>query len=175
MIKSILSQLPHTRLTLSAKTTLLHEGSISTKIYLIESGCIRLWFNNDGKDVTLQFFMQGQVVSSFESFINNQPSRFTLETVLPSEVIVYEKRDFDHFIESNDQLYGKFSTVAFDIASKYVSLFLSRITDSPQQRYEKFLSEHPDIVAQIPQHYIATFLGITPVSLSRIRARLLKS
>ncbi|MBR5811627.1 MAG: cyclic nucleotide-binding domain-containing protein, partial [Alistipes sp.] len=82
MIKSILSQLPHTRLTLSAKTTLLHEGSISTKIYLIESGCIRLWFNNDGKDVTLQFFMQGQVVSSFESFINNQPSRFTLETVL---------------------------------------------------------------------------------------------
>ena len=175
MIKNILSNLPHTKLNMPAKTILLSEGSVSTKIYLIESGCVRLWFNNDGKDVTLQFFMQGQMVSSFESFINNQPSRFNLETVLSSEVIVYEKRDFEYFIESNNQLNGKFSTMAFDIASKYVSLFLSRITDSPQQRYEKFLSEHPDIVAQIPQHYISTFLGITPVSLSRIRARLLKS
>ena len=175
MIKNILSNLPYTKLSLPAKTILLSEGSVSAKIYLIESGCVRLWFNNDGKDITLQFFMQGQIVSSFESFINNTPSRFTLECVLPSEVIVYEKRDFELLVENNDQLRGEFLMQAFDVAAKYVSLFLSRITDSPQQRYEKFLSEHPDIVAQIPQHYIATFLGITPVSLSRIRARLLKS
>lgn len=63
----------------------------------------------------------------------------------------------------------------FDVASKYVNLFLSRIKDTPQQRYEKLLMEQPEIVAQIPQHYIASYLGITAVSLSRIRARIIKS
>lgn len=49
---------------------------------------------------------------------------------------------------------------------EYQMLFLSRIRDTPQQRYEKLLEEHPDIVRRIPQHYIASWLGITPVSLS---------
>jgi CRP-like cAMP-binding protein len=51
-------------------------------------------------------------------------------------------------------------------------LFLSRIKDSPRERYEELLREHPEIVRRIPQHYIASYLGITPVSLSRIRNRI---
>ena len=53
----------------------------------------------------------------------------------------------------------------------YCSLFLSRIRDTPEQRYQNLLKDHPEIVQRIPQHYIASYLGVTPVSLSRIRAR----
>jgi CRP-like cAMP-binding protein len=53
----------------------------------------------------------------------------------------------------------------------YFALFLSRIRDTPQQRYLHLLREHPVIVQRIPQHFIASYLGITPVSLSRIRSR----
>src|SRR5277367_6426239 len=66
-----------------AKTVLLHEGEISRKAFYIEQGCIRLWFNNHGKDVTFQFFFEGQAVSSIESFRKEQPGLFTVETIEP--------------------------------------------------------------------------------------------
>lgn len=58
-----------------------------------------------------------------------------------------------------------------DRFSFYQHLFLSRIRDTPQQRYEELLREYPNIIQRVPQHYIASYLGITSVSLSRIRNR----
>lgn len=69
------------RMEVPAKTTLLKEGEISKKIFFIEKGCIRAWFNNDGKDVTFQFFFENGSVSSVESFRKNVPSLLSLETV----------------------------------------------------------------------------------------------
>ncbi|MBR5483323.1 MAG: Crp/Fnr family transcriptional regulator, partial [Alistipes sp.] len=112
------------------------------------------------------------VVASYDSMLHNIPSEFTLETILPTEVDVFEKRDIEAAFKQNAESSMQLAMQAFELASKYKNLFLSRIKDTPQQRYEALLREHPDIVAQIPQHYIATYLGITPVSLSRIRARI---
>ncbi|MBR4995134.1 MAG: Crp/Fnr family transcriptional regulator [Alistipes sp.] len=175
MIENCLSKVLSTRIVVPAKTVLLEAGAVSIHMYLIRSGCARLWYNNNGEDITLQFFMPGQVVASFDSILHNIPSEFTLETILPTEVDVFEKRDIEAAFKQNAESSMQLAMQAFELASKYKNLFLSRIKDTPQQRYESLLREHPDIVAQIPQHYIATYLGVTPVSLSRIRARIGKS
>ena len=175
MIENILSKVPCTRIVVSTKTILLEAGAVAKHIYHIRSGCARLWYNNNGEDITLQFFMPGQVVASYDSMLHNLPSEFTLETILPTEVEVFEKRDIEAAFKQNAESSMLLAMQAFELASKYKNLFLSRIKDTPQQRYEALLREHPDIVAQIPQHYIATYLGVTPVSLSRIRARIGKS
>lgn len=174
-MEKLLSKIEGKRISVPAKTILLEAGNISKNIFLIKEGCARLWFNNDGVDITLQFFMAGQMVSSFDSLLHNAPSQFTLETILPTEIEIYEKDDFFNFLNEDSELKNRLAMQAFDVASKYVNLFLSRIKDTPQQRYERLLFEHPEIVTQIPQHYIASYLGITAVSLSRIRARILKS
>lgn len=174
-MKKILSNIPCKLVTLPAKTTILEAGSIATNLYLVRSGCARLWYNNNGEDVTLQFFMPGQVVASFDSILHNTPSEFTLETILPTEVEVFSKRDIKEAFKQSTESSMLLAMQAFELASKYKKLFLSRIKDSPQQRYKALLEEQPDIVSQIPQHYIATYLGVTPVSLSRIRARIAKS
>ena len=174
MIENCLSKVPSTRIVVPAKTVLLEAGAIAKHMYLVRSGCARLWYNNEGEDITLQFFMSGQVVASYDSMLHNIPSEFTLETILPTEVDVFEKRDIEAAFRQNAESSMLLAMQAFELASKYKNLFLSRIKDTPQQRYEALLREHPDIVAQIPQHYIATYLGITPVSLSRIRARISK-
>ena len=175
MIDEIINRIPSRKMTIPAKTKLLEAGGIAHFIYRIRSGCARLWFNNDGVDITLQFFMPGQVVASFDSILHNIPSEFTLETILPTEVEVFEKRDIEAAFKQNAESSMLLAMQAFELASKYKNLFLSRIKDTPQQRYEALLCEHPEIVVQIPQHYIATYLGVTPVSLSRIRARIGKS
>ena len=66
------------------KKTLLCEGDISNNIYFIKKGCLRLWFNNDGKDITFQFFFENNAVSSIESFLEKKPGQFNLESILYS-------------------------------------------------------------------------------------------
>ena len=71
MITNILQDIPHKIVQLPAKAILLDAGNIATDIFFVKTGCLRSWFNADGKDVTLQFFMPGQPVASFESLVNS--------------------------------------------------------------------------------------------------------
>src|ERR1700734_913150 len=77
-----------------ARTLFLREGEISKKAYYIEKGCLRLWFNHEGKEVTFQFFFEGTGVSSIESFRSNQPSLFAMETIEPSILHSITKEKF---------------------------------------------------------------------------------
>jgi CRP-like cAMP-binding protein len=77
-----------------ARTVLLLEGKTSKKAYYIEQGCIRLCFNSDGKDITFQFFFEGEGVSSIESFLTDQPSLFTIECIEPCIIHSISKKDF---------------------------------------------------------------------------------
>lgn len=78
---------------------------------------------------------------------------------------------FYHKIGSNLSLRLLYEEKIIERFSFYQHLFLSRIKNTPQQRYEELLKEYPNIIQRVPQHYIAFYLGITPVSLSRIRNR----
>ncbi len=155
----------------ASKTILLREGEISNTIYFIKKGCLREWFNKDGKDVTFQFFFEDQPVASIDSFINQVPSLFTIESIEPSIIFSIGKSDFEKLLNSNPEFKNGFQDFIFQRFKIYGQLFLSRIKDTPQERYEDLVKNHPEIIKRVPQHYIATFLGITPISLSRIRNR----
>ncbi|MGC4118233.1 MAG: Crp/Fnr family transcriptional regulator [Myxococcales bacterium] len=155
----------------AAKTTLLREGEVADTMYLVRSGCLRLWFNDDGRDVTFQFFFEDQPVSSLESFLGREPSLFSLESLEPTRVAAIGREEWDVLFAQLPEMRERFMSFLVQRLGNYSRLFLSRIKDSPQQRYEALLREHPEIVQRVPQHYIASYLGITPVSLSRIRRR----
>lgn len=156
---------------ISTKTTLLQEGQVSKMAHLVEKGCVRCWFNNDGKDITFQFFFEGQAVSSIESFRTNQPSMFNLETIEPSIIKSISKKNFDYILNNSSILKQEIEELTLQRLLFYQKLFLSRIKDNPEQRYKELLEQYPEILLRVPQHYIASYLGITPVSLSRIRNR----
>jgi CRP-like cAMP-binding protein len=156
---------------IAAKTVLLHEGEISGQVHFIKKGCLRVWFNKDGKDITLQFFFEGQVVASIDSFLSNQSSMFTIESVEPSTILSISKDSFEQLHRVYPELKEGFQKIIFQRFRNYAQLFLSRIKDTPQERYEDLIKNHPEIIKRVPQHYIASYLGITPISLSRIRNR----
>lgn len=155
----------------SARKILLREGNISKKAFYIQQGCIRLWFNNNGKEITFQFFFEGEGVSSVESFRTNQPSLFNIETVEPCTVLSITKKEFLQILDTAPVIKSLLDETIFKRMVYYQKLFLSRIKDSPQKRYEDLIEHQPQILKRVPQHYIASYLGITPVSLSRIRNR----
>lgn len=158
-------------INLRPKTVLLEEGKIATNLFLIRKGCLRLYYFSEGKDMSFQFFFENEMVSSFDSFYKQSPSLFGIESIEPSEVLSIHREDFMKMIESDLQLRIVFEKQLIERFHTYQCLFLSRIKNSPQQRYEELLDQYPNIIKRVPQHYIASYLGITPVSLSRIRNR----
>ncbi len=158
-------------LSIPPQTVLLKEGEVADKLYLIRKGCLRLFFNSEGKDITFQFFFEGDFVASFDSLYKRQPSLFSLESIEPAQVLIIERDVFYNLIEKSPSLRRYYEEKLIERFHVYQRLFLSRIKNTPRQRYEELLKEHPDIIRRVPQHYIASYIGITPVSLSRIRNR----
>ena len=154
---------------IESKTVLLNAGEVAGYIHFIKKGCLREWFNKDGKDITFQFFFEGQAVASIESLMTRQPSMFTIESIEPSTIISISKKDFEQIQQIYPELKEGFQQMMFLRFRNYTQLFLSRIKDTPKERYDDLIKNHPEFIQRIPQHYIASFLGITPVSLSRIR------
>lgn len=158
-------------LSIPSKTILLKEGEIARKLYLVHKGCLRLFFYNAGKDMTFQFFFEGDFVASFDSLYKRTPSLFYLESIESTEVQAIERDDFFNLVEHDPSVRKLYEEKLIDRFHAYQQLFLSRIKNTPRQRYEELLKESPNIIQRVPQHYIASYLGITPVSLSRIRNR----
>lgn len=153
------------------KAVLLQEGKIANKIYFIEKGCFRLSFNKDGKDITFQFFFEGEAISSAESFRYGEPSLYSIESLEASVVHSLTKHDYFDIIEQSPLIKQSIEEQTFRQLIYIEKLFLSRIKNSPEERYRELLEQYPQILRRVPQHYIASFLGITSVSLSRIRNR----
>ena len=155
-----------------ARATLLREGEISRKVFFVQKGCLRIAVNSHGKDITTQFFFENEAVASIESFRTNRASVVSIRSVEPSTVIVLEKKGFDLLLRDFPEISDLLLELAFRRFEAYSRLFASFITQTPRQRYLALLKGDPRIIERVPQHFIASYLGITPVSLSRIRKRL---
>jgi len=165
------------RIEAPAKTVLLEEGKISGHYFFVEKGCIRAAYNNNGKDATIQFFFENEGVTSFESFVKNTPSMFTIETIEPSIIYALPKIYITALVEElSDEPVILKMILNFSVERQlhYMHEFLSFIRDTPEQRYQNLLKESPHIIQRIPQHYIASYLGVSTVHLSRIKSKIAK-
>lgn len=160
--------------TIKKKTNILEAGTTAKEVYFILNGCIRLFYEKDGEDISAYFFTEKMFAGAYDSFISQKPSRHSIETLEDCQVLSISYKSLQElFIE-----FPKMNEfVRKVLEERFVSLhelFTSQILDSPEERYLNLQKERPDLVNRIPQHQIATFLGITPVSLSRIRKRVTK-
>jgi len=167
--------LPHQqRLEIPAKSILLKEGQVSQNYISIEQGCVRAFFDKDGDDKTVQFFFENAGFSLFDSFVNEVPSQFTIETIEPSVIYLLSRI---HVLRLLDDLSNEpgFMQILLQISAerhkRYNNELVSFIRDSPEQRYLRLLKERPHIIRRVPQHYIASYLGVSTVHLSRIKGK----
>lgn len=154
-----------------AKTILLHEGKVAKNLFFIERGCLRTWVSSAGKEITIQFFFEGEGVSSIESFMTRSPSLLTIESIEPCIIQLVSQKDFRELLDTSTDMQSEVQAHIFRRLIQCQQMLLSHLKDSPQKRYEELIARQPQIIRRVPQHYIASYLGITAVSLSRIRNR----
>lgn len=160
--------------TVKKNSLLLTAGKIAKEVYFIKRGCIRLFYEKDGDDISAFFFTENMFAGAYDSFISQKPSRHNIETIEDCEVLAINYSDFHRLLESHPTMNALVRKILEERFVALHDLFTSQILDTPEERYVKLQNERPDLINRIPQHQIATFLGVTPVSLSRIRNRLVK-
>ena len=156
------------------KTILLDIGKVSNEVFYIIKGCFRLYCEKDGEELSTYFFTENMFAGSYDSFLSRRSSKVAIETLEESEVLVLSH-------EAQEKLYDIFPKmnefIRKAIEQRFVllhDLFISYLLNSPEERYLMLQKDRPDLLQRISQHQIASFLGITPVSLSRIRNRVSK-
>lgn len=151
------------------RESILRENDHCKYVFYIEKGIVRSWFNDEGNDITFQFFFPGDIVTSFESMKMHLPSLYNIQSISAVTLKRLSEPELKRLLEDSPDLNTVITDYLTDRLYHYQKLFISRIKNSPQRRYEELLEQSPEIFNQIPQHFIASYLGITPVSLSRIK------
>lgn len=148
------------------------EGKIVNNLFLIEKGYCRSYFIKDGYDITDFFFFENSFATDFASFYSNKPSILNLVCEEDVTLLEIKKEDLEKLYQQNI----KFSEVGRITAEYAFMLVEERMhllhTESLEIKYQWMLDRFPSIFQRVPQYHVASFLGVKPQSLSRIRAKI---
>lgn len=154
-------------------TILLEQGQNTNKNYFVLKGCIRVYYMIDGEEKTTAFYTELEGVTP-HCAINKTPSEYYVGCVEDSILLVSND---DMSVEVNSK-FPKFDTMcrmlSEELLAKQRMDFDEFKTSSPEQRYLNLIQKRPDLIQRVPQHQLASYLGIKPQSLSRLRARILE-
>lgn len=168
--------LPHlTEKVIKKNDFLLREGKTGKELGYILQGEMRHFYTRDGEEKTTYFYFENSLVGPYMSCVTGKPSLISFEALSDTRLLVFPYTALQSLYEQN-HTWEKFGRVLAEyIALGLEDRMVDLLTLSPEERYVQLLeSNKKKIIERIPQHLIANYLGITPVSLSRIRQRLLK-
>lgn len=145
------------------------KGSIDTNIYLVINGSLRVFVIDEYEEHTIRFGYKNNLIASLDSFLNEQPSDFYIQALKRTTVKSINKKKYLSFIESS--LENK--KIWLNILESFVLQQMERerdiLTSSPIERYNRVLKRSPKLFQEIPNKYIASYLRMTPETLSRIK------
>lgn len=157
--------------TIKKNDYLLKQGNTCKDLAFVQKGCLRLYYIKDDIEVSVWFaFPQSSAIEIY-SFISENPSNYFLQAIEDSEVLYLPKTDLNKLYHSQPKMQEMMRKFWEDVILNLVNRFTALQTDSAEKRYLDLLDK-PDYFATIPQKYLASFIGVTPTSLSRIRKQI---
>ncbi len=153
-------------------TDLLQQGDVPTKCYFVLKGCVRQYsIDEKGKEITSNFYTEEQTISIFNHHKVDKSSEYTFTCLEDSILVVGD-------LDNIENMYNKFAQLEL-MTRKMVEMnfgqtqedFATFIASTPQERFSALLAKRPGLIDRVPQHQLASYLGITPESLSRIKKR----
>ena len=161
-----------TQKMLPKKHTLLQQGQVENHLSFIESGIVRIHIPNENNSITSGFVFEGSFVSGYDSFLTRLPSVYEIQTLTPTRLFCLSYDDLQFIYnatETGNRLGRAAAEELFLLKSKRE---LALLNQNAAQRYLSLFSERPELIKNIPLKYIASYIGVTPQALSRIRRRI---
>lgn len=153
---------------------IIKEGDSKKDVYFIRKGLVRSFLIREkGEGMTFQIFAENQIFGNAHSILFDEPSRFYFETLEKTKVYCIDLKTIQDLTISNPNLLDMNRTdFGIQLLKRAFQRLDSFVFLTPEERYQKYIKDYPNIINRVPDKYIANVLGITPVSLSRIRNRI---
>lgn len=152
----------------------LEAGQITRDLGFVEEGCIRAYYIHEGRDITQDFYSENSMIAIMRGIVKGESSPISYQAIEDSSLYLLR---YDNLVEIYKES-AKIEKLGRSIlegllvqAEDRINTFL---TKSPEERYLQMMDNHPDLVNRINQVHLASYLGITPVSLSRMKSRIFK-
>jgi CRP/FNR family transcriptional regulator, anaerobic regulatory protein len=161
-----------TRKSLKRKEFLYQSGDICKSVAFISSGCLRYFYITEGEEQTGQFFFEKSWYTDYESFLSEKPTNQFIQALEPTELFILSRKNLYQLYENCPKFekFGRLMAENAYLGSRKNNV--AYLTLSPEERYLNLIKERPKLLERISLKYIASYLGIQPESLSRIRKRL---
>ncbi|SIQ85957.1 Crp/Fnr family transcriptional regulator [Pontibacter lucknowensis] len=158
---------------LRKKQYLLQEGDVCKVIAFVEKGALRAYsVDENSNEHIIQFGLEGWTISDLYSFLTGEPATYNIDALEDSELVLISKSAHEELLQTMPK-YETFTRL--NITGAYLAMqrrLTSIISASVEERYQDFINLYPHIVQRVPQHMIASYMGLTPETLSRIRKRI---
>jgi CRP-like cAMP-binding protein len=149
-----------------------NEGEIVDKLYFMHKGCIVFYAEIDGEEKPIEFFTENDIFTDFYSYIKEVPSRGYMRAVERCVVVGIKKSDFEHVLQQSHPLENFGRKFLEDRHLNVLIELQNNAVLSNEERYLRLIRKRPYLLQRVPQYLIASYLGLTPVGLSKIRKRL---
>jgi len=157
---------------LKRKTYLLKEGEICDFVAFLNKGVIRHYHTKDGNEITCDITLPGAFITDFKSLNEKSPTRYNFQILKDSELFLIKREDLFRIYHDHKNIESFGRMMAEQVALRTIDIALSLASDKPEERVDKLIKQRPDLFQEVPQKYLANLLGMSPESMSRIRARL---
>jgi len=151
------------------KYLLFKEGEVCNCFYVLASGITRMFYHKEGVDITVHFSTKNEGVGIYESFVKQNKSKFNIETLTDVKLYEISYQKFNDLLNENSEVERYYR---FFIQQLHINL-IDRVNESyfssAKERYEKLLIQKPELFQKVALRHLATYLNITPETLSRIR------
>jgi CRP-like cAMP-binding protein len=159
--------------SVAASEIYIPQGKIFKKIFYLKKGILRSYYvTESGEEKTIFFRWEGQMASIPECVFDNKPTRQTWQALEDCELLEIDFDLVEKMSENNLPLLKTRMGVAQKMLLEVLKRIESFILEKPEERYQNLLAQKPEIIKRVADKYIASYIGVTPVSLSRIRKRL---
>ncbi len=148
---------------------LIREGDIAKSIYIVKNGSMRIFRRTKNDEITFRLGYQGSWMTSFSSFLTGNPSEFYIQMIKKSSLLEVSKDNFYEFINSDSEHTTLWLKMLEEFAVQQMDREIDLLTRSPYERYQRLLERSPSVFQEIPNKYIASYLRMSPETLSRLK------
>lgn len=148
---------------------LIAKGETKTDFYLIEEGTIRIFIADDDTEHTIRFGYSGEIICALDSFFSNQPTDFYIQAIKKSRLQSISKSKFYEIINGSEKTKAVWGDVLGSFIIQQIEREKDLLIESPLERYKKVFSRSPHLFQEVPHKYIASYLRMTPETLSRLK------
>lgn len=157
------------RLELNRNEFLKVQGSTDTNLYFVVSGSLRIYVLEEFEENIIRFGYKNNFIASLDSFISEKPSDLNIQAIKKTDLKVIKKETFMNFVESSKENTSIWHIMLGDLIFQQMERERDILTSSPVKRYKRVLARSPQLFQEIPNKYIASYLRMTPETLSRIK------